>query len=384
MQGFLLYCTKIFTAYKMGTLTRIAILFGGKSAEHEISLISAMNIIDAIDRSRFEPVLIGIDRKGAWFLQDESVFLKQDRNPLSVKLTQFDHPIALIPGEKPPYLIDLAHNNTPIEVDAVFCIVHGPMGEDGTMQGLLRHINLPFVGPGVLGSAAGMDKDLMKRLMNEAGIPNAKFFAFKNHQRNQIDFAKLKRELGLPLFIKPAEMGSSVGISKVKNEEDFLPAVEKAFRYDNKILIEEFIQGREIEIAVLGNEEVKASVPGEVIPKTEFYSYEAKYVDENGAGLEAPAQNIDPQTLQNLQEAAIKIFKVLECEGLGRVDFFLKADGSIYINEINTLPGFTKISMYPRLWSLSGIPYKDLISRLIDLAIQRKARQDKLALIHAS
>jgi D-alanine-D-alanine ligase len=222
-----------------------------------------------------------------------------------------------------------------------------------------------------------MDKELAKRLLRDAGIPVARFVSFKAHERRQINFEKIRKELGLPLFVKPANLGSSVGISKVKNKAGFQKAVGEAFKYDSKILIEEFIKGREIEVAVLGNERPRASVPGEIVPTHEFYSYEAKYIDGKGALLNIPAK-LPKAVIKKVQDLAVKTFKVLECEGLSRVDFFVAASGKAYVNEINTIPGFTKISMYPKLWEHSGIKYQQLIDRLIQLAIERYNREKKL------
>lgn len=362
----------------MSRKVRVAIIFGGKSAEHEISLISAMNIIAAINREIYEPVLIGVDKTGKWFLQDEEQFMSNTPEPHLVKLATSSDQLSVIPGDLGPELYNLGSRETVPDLDAVFPIIHGPLGEDGSLQGLLRLINLPYVGPDVVGSAVAMDKDIAKRLLTEAGIPNSKFHTYRHDQLNDIDAGKVIADLGLPLFIKPANMGSSVGISKVEAENELLPAVEKAFQFDTKILIEEFIKGREIECAVLGNEELRASIPGEIIPKNDFYSYEAKYVDESGAGLEAPAKNISDEKMKEIQELAIKTFQVLACEGLSRVDFFMTEAGKLYINEVNTLPGFTKISMYPKLWSLSGIEYSDLIDQLIKLAIERHERESEL------
>jgi D-alanine-D-alanine ligase len=251
----------------------------------------------------------------------------------------------------------------------VFPILHGPYGEDGTVQGLLKLADVPFVGSGVLGSAVSMDKDVMKRLFRDAGIPIGKFLTYTVHNPPE-SFAAITAALGSPVFVKPANLGSSVGISKARNEDEFTAAVQEAFQYDTKIIIEEFIKGREIECGVLGNENPVASVPGEVIHTHEFYSYEAKYLDENGAALEIPAK-LDSETQKHIQELAIKAFQVLCGEGLSRVDFFLKENGEIFVNEINTMPGFTKVSMYPKLWEASGIGYTELISRLIELSINK-------------
>jgi D-alanine-D-alanine ligase len=358
--------------------TRLAVLFGGKSAEHEISLISAMNIIGAMDRDRYEPVLIGVDKRGKWFLQQEDDFLKKDPNPKTISLTHFNDPLAVIPGEDKKNIINLRTGELLEPLGAVFPILHGPLGEDGAVQGLLKHLHLPFVGPGVLASAVGMDKEMMKRVLNDEGIANAKYMVFRREDRDHIRFDEVEKKLGLPMFVKPANLGSSVGISKVKSREDFDRAIDLAFRYDLKLLIEEFVKGREIECAVLGNESPRCSVPGEVIPVAEFYSYEAKYLDDKGAILDLPAKNLDAPTLARIQSAALHTYKVLCCEGLTRVDFFLKESGEIFVNEINTLPGFTRISMYPKLWELSGIPYSQLVHELIQFAIARFQNEESL------
>jgi D-alanine-D-alanine ligase len=351
-------------------MKKVGILFGGKSAEHEISLLSAKNIYEAIDRTKFEPVLVGIDKNGHWIINDASRFLLNADNPALISLSTDGKPVALRPESRSLLSAEPAGNQfAPVILDAVFPILHGPFGEDGTIQGFLKLAGIPYVGPGVLGSAVGMDKDAMKRLLRDAGIPIGKFLTLKSHERLP-SFAEVESALGVPFFIKPANMGSSVGISKVRAEGEYSGAVRDAFQYDTKIVIEEFISGREIECAVLGNEEPAASVPGEIIPSHDFYSYDAKYLDENGASLEIPAK-LDDETKKRIQNLAVKVFQVLCCEGLSRVDFFLKADGGIIVNEINTMPGFTKVSMYPKLWEASGVSYTELITRLIELAISR-------------
>ncbi len=356
----------------------IAILCGGKSAEHEISLISAMNILRALDRDLFQPMVIGIDRKGRWFLQDEQKFLDQEPDPKKVALTDHDRPLAVVPGESAPHLIDLTDYSPLPEPEAVFAILHGPNGEDGTMQGLLHHLNWAFVGPNVLGSAISMDKDVAKRLLDQAGIPNSPFLTFRSYERERINFREVTRHLQLPLFIKPACMGSSVGISRVTREAEFEEAIDLAFRFDRKILIEQGINGREIECAVLGNENPTGSPIGEIVPVNGFYDYEAKYIDPNGAALLIPAPNLSESLVQRVKELAVRTFKVLECEGCARVDFFLTDKGELYINEVNTLPGFTSISMYPSLCQAAGIKYSDLITELINLALERKAEIGEL------
>jgi len=251
------------------------------------------------------------------------------------------------------------------------------LGEDGTVQGLLKLAEIPFVGAGVLGSAVGMDKDVMKRLLRDAGVPIGAFLVLRSHDALPC-FAAVCAALGAPFFVKPANMGSSVGVSKVQREVEFEPALREAFRYDTKVVLEEFIAGRELECAVLGNEAPLASVPGEIISTHEFYSYSAKYLDEHGAALEIPAK-LSPRLVKVVQELAVKTFTTLCAEGLSRVDFFLKADESVIVNEINTMPGFTRVSMYPKLWEASGISYTKLISRLIELAIARFNKERGIA-----
>jgi len=358
---------------------RVGILFGGKSAEHEISLLSAKNVIDAIDKTKYEPVLIGIDKSGRWLMGEPSHFLLNTGNPKLIAINKANSEnVALVPQSE-GRLTSLHSGHFDKTVDVVFPILHGPFGEDGTIQGLLKLANVPFVGAGVLGSAVGMDKDVMKRLLRDAGIPVPKFLVFRHGEKP--DFGSVTHALGQPVFVKPANLGSSVGISKAKDAAGLQKAAADAFRYDTKILIEEAVQGREIECAVLGNDEPIASVPGEIIPTHEFYDYDAKYVDENGARLEAPAK-LSPETVKRVQDLAVWTFKAVNCEGMGRVDMFLKADGTLLVNEINTIPGFTKISMYPRLWALSGISYSQLIDRLIQLAIERFEQEQKLRTSH--
>ncbi len=355
---------------------KVGIIFGGKSAEHEVSLRSAKNIIEAIDKDKYEPVLIGVDKKGKWLLSDSSKFLLNSGNPKLIKLNnEASQSVALVP-QSDGRIANLDTHQSDKFIEVVFPILHGPFGEDGTMQGLLKLANIPFVGASVLGSAVGMDKDVMKRLLRDAGIPIAKFLAVKG---NEIPtYEEVIKKLGFPFFVKPANLGSSIGVSKVKNERDFAKAVREALNYDRKVLIEENIEGREIECSVLGNDEPIASVPGEVISHHDFYSYEAKYIDEHGAALEIPAKLSD-ELVKKVQALAVRTFQILSCEGLGRVDFFLKENGDVLVNEINTMPGFTSVSMYPKLWEASGISYTELIDRLIQLAFERFAKEKKLA-----
>ncbi|MEI7741680.1 MAG: D-alanine--D-alanine ligase [bacterium] len=352
---------------------RVGVLFGGKSAEHEVSLRSAKNIIAALDPEKYDVALIGIDKAGKWHVRDSATNLLNTPDPKMLAFRDGDS-VALIPSAPAGSLVTM--QGTEPALDVVFPVLHGTNGEDGTMQGLLRLLDLPFVGPDVLGSAIGMDKDAAKRLLRDAGIPIARFVTVPAHKRSEISFEKLSAELGMPMFVKPANSGSSVGVYKIKTAEDFAAAADNAFKYDTKIIFEECVVGREIECSVLGNEIKEASVPGEIIPHHEFYSYEAKYLDENGAGLEIPAK-LTPELVKKMQELAVRTCEVLCVEGMARVDCFLRGDEFI-VNEINTIPGFTNTSMYPKLWEASGLSYKDLISKLLDLAIARHERDSKI------
>jgi len=361
----------------MGDKIRVGILCGGKSGEHEISLISARSIVEAIDHDRYEVVLIGIDKTGAWSYLNTDNFLINPDDPRRISLNDARLRLAVIPGHSGELSVSLSGSPATGPVDVVFPVLHGPFGEDGTVQGLLKLADIPFVGAGVLGSAAGMDKEIMKRLLRDHGLPIGDFLTLRRADPGEFSFESARERLGLPLFVKPANLGSSVGISKVYDRKQFENAVNLAFQFDHKVLIEEFIEGRENECAVLGNDNPLASVCGEIKPTHDFYSYDAKYLDENGAILEIPA-SLDDDTAGRIQDLAVKTFKAICCEGMGRVDFFLKPDNEVIINEINTIPGFTKISMYPRLWEASGISYKNLISRLIDLALERYENDRKL------
>ncbi|MDR1505504.1 MAG: D-alanine--D-alanine ligase [Treponema sp.] len=375
------------------TKLNVGILCGGKSAEHEVSLQSAKNVYEAIDREKYNPILIGIDKKGRWIVGSPSErFIRNPGDPKNISLGP-GKAAALTPessGQMISAAADAAASSDAAAsgdfpaLDVIFPILHGPFGEDGTVQGLLKLANIPFVGSGVLGSAAGMDKDVMKRLLRDSGIPIGKFLAVRDSapprtgRSSPPDYAYVTGELGSPVFVKPANMGSSVGVSKVTNEQQYLAAVKEAFRFDTKVILEENIPGREIECSVLGNDNPAASVPGEVRAVKDFYSYEAKYIDRDGAVLEIPAK-LPPETVKTIQSLAIKTFQTLECQGLSRVDFFLKDNGEVLVNEINTMPGFTRISMYPKLWEASGIGYTELIDRLILLAIERFNREKHLS-----
>lgn len=353
---------------------RVGVLFGGKSAEHEVSLQSARNVIEALDKEKYEVIPIGINKAGKWLLSNTSNYLLHSNDPKLIKLNKSSKEVSLV-VQSSGNLTDINSRETHGKINVVFPVLHGPYGEDGSIQGLLKLAGVPFVGASVLGSAIGMDKDVMKRLLKEAEIPVAKFIVLHSGEKPQ--FKKITNILGSPVFIKPANLGSSIGINKVRNEKEFKNALRDAFQWDSKILVEQAVVGREIECSVLGNDKPIASIPGEVIPRHEFYSYEAKYIDENGAILEVPAKLPKP-TIKKIQEMAVKAFRILNCEGMGRVDFFLKKNGGVVVNEINTIPGFTAISMYPKLWEASGISYSELLDRLIRLAIERFDRDQKL------
>jgi D-alanine-D-alanine ligase len=361
----------------MGKLN-VGILCGGKSAEHEVSLQSARNIYEAIDREKFTPIFIGIDKSGKWVYGREGDFILNADDPAKIHLNPVHFEAALLPKSEGRLSVSAgpAAPARSIHLDVIFPILHGPFGEDGTVQGLLKLAELPFVGPSVLGSAAGMDKDVMKRLLRDSGVPLGKFLVLRDGEKAP-SFAEVSSLLGSPVFVKPANMGSSVGVSKVCSEAEYRKALSSAFLFDTKLILEENINGRELECSVLGNEKPTASLPGEVKAAMDFYSYEAKYIDPAGAKLEIPAV-LPEAKIKEIQTLAIRTFQVLECQGLSRVDFFMKEDGVVLVNEINTMPGFTKISMYPKLWAVSGINYTELITRLIELAIARFEKEKKL------
>ena len=357
---------------------RLGILFGGRSAEHEVSLQSARNIISSLDRSKYDVVLIGIDRDGGWHLNEDSHFLLNEDNPALIRLEQGSEKVTLRPGAGENQLVRLRDGGAAGSLDVVFPVLHGPYGEDGTIQGFLKLADVPFVGAGVVGSAVGMDKDVMKRLLRDAGIPIARFLVAREKERGRLSYADAAELLGPRLFVKPANLGSSVGISRVEGEAELERALDEAFSYDTKILIEEAVSGREIECSVLGGEEPVASLPGEVVPKNGFYSYRAKYIDEDGAALIIPAR-LEDAVVKKVQDTAVRAFRTLCCEGMARVDFFLTPDDRVLVNEINTIPGFTGISMYPKLWEATGMSTAELIDRLIQIALRRHRREKALS-----
>jgi D-alanine-D-alanine ligase len=361
----------------MGNRTRVAILFGGRSAEHEVSLQSARNVIDAIDRNKYDIVLIGIDRAGAWFLNKDSISLLNADDPRLITLNKGNLAVSLVPNDKAGVLVDLQGAAALPAIDVIFPVLHGPYGEDGSVQGLAKLANVACVGSDILGSAIAMDKDVSKRLLREAGIPVARHICLRRNGLTSAISRQLELDFGYPLYVKPANMGSSVGVAKVSHPAELAAAIETALRYDTKVLVEETITGREIECSVLGNDEPSASAVGEIGTDDGFYSYDKKYIDADGARLIIPA-GLDSATLARVQQTAIAAFKTLESRGMARVDMFLTADNEIYVNEINTIPGFTSISMYPKLWLESGLSYTDLIDRLIQLALEEHAQKNGL------
>lgn len=358
---------------------RVLVLFGGKSAEHEISLLSAAVVLRHLDPRRYEAVPVFIDRKGRWLLQDARRLISDGKVVPSAKagsevVAAAERGLAAVSGSRGPG-----------PVDVVFPVLHGPYGEDGTVQGLLEMADLPYVGCGVLSSSVGMDKDFSLRLADQAGVPILPYFCLsraawkgspsKAHER--------ARKLRLPVFVKPARLGSSVGVSKVEAAKDLARALEVAFLYDDKVLVEKGIPAREIECAVLGDSDsAEVSVPGEVItsPKHSFYSYQAKYLDPEGASLKIPAQLTKKQA-ETVRALAARAFKALDCQGLARVDFLMhRSTGRFYFGEVNTMPGFTEHSLYHQLWKASGLPLTKLLDRLIVLALERTRRRKNLRL----
>ena len=356
---------------------KVAILFGGRSAEHEVSLESAINVINALDKDKYEPVLIGIDRQGTWFRNENALYLLKSGNADWIQHDEGNREIAPLSSKDHGQLLDLTNRERIEPIDVIFPVLHGPYGEDGSIQGFSKLANIPCVGAGILGSAVCMDKDVTKRILREAGIAVADFVTLRGKGDIKERIEEIEKRLKYPLFVKPANMGSSVGISRVMNLEGLYSAIDLAFEFDTKVVVEQEIQGREIECSVLGNETPIASVPGEIVTKEGFYSYESKYIDEDGALLIIPAR-LEPKTTEKIQTTALRVFERLECSGMARVDMFLTNHGEIYVNEINSIPGFTKISMYPKLWEASGISYSDLIDRLITLALEDFKRRNHL------
>ena len=354
------------------TKTRVVILFGGRSAEHEVSILSARNVVAALDRDRFEPVLVGVDRAGQWRLESERTLAGATGDPRALALD----PAAPAVGVEAALIHGPTADGAAVDT-VVFPVLHGTFGEDGTVQGLLDLADVAYVGAGVLGSAVGMDKDVAKRLLRDAGHPDRRLRA--GHGRG----VRARRgggggaggQFGFPVFVKPSNAGSSVGVTRVRDRAGLAPAVRAALQFDRKVLIERAVDAREIECAVLGNDEPVASVPSEILVHHPdgFYSYQAKYVDADGASFRIPA-DIPAALTARVQALAVQTFQALELAGMARVDFFLERGGAapaLYVNEVNTIPGFTAQSMYPKMWEASGVPPKALLTRLVELALER-------------
>ena len=333
---------------------RVAVVMGGRSSEHEVSLASARSVLDALDPARYEAVTVEIGRDGRWELGAGSLG-ELERGGHSAAET-LPVPTSNVPG-------------TLAGVDVVFPVLHGPFGEDGTVQGLLELADVPYVGAGVTASALCMDKDLFKAVLRDKGIPVTRSETLRSPESFENPF-------GFPVFVKPARLGSSVGISKARGPDELRAAIELAFRHDEKVLVEEFVSGVEVECSVLGNEEPIASIPGEIVANSDWYDYSAKY-DEGGMDLVIPPR-ISQEAIERVQELSVLAFRATECEGMARVDCFVRYDGEVLINELNTIPGFTSTSVYAKLFEASGIPYEELLDRLVQLALERHERRAKL------
>jgi D-alanine-D-alanine ligase len=356
---------------------RVGILFGGRSGEHEVSLTSAQGIMNAIDKDKYEVVPIGITKEGRWMVGGDpmrALRAAADMPPVLAAIAEEEPETlqtVLVPLEPGPSA--LATADAALEVDVILPVLHGPRGEDGTVQGLLELAGLPYVGAGVTASAVGMDKAIAKDVFRTHGLPVLPYHVVlrKTWQRHPAGTVTLcEKTLRYPMFTKPANMGSSVGVSKAHNQDELMAGLDEAARFDRKLIVEQGIQAREIEVSVLGNDDPIASLPGEIIPSREFYSYAAKYVDD-ASDLLIPAPITDEQT-EKIRELAIQAYMAVDCAGMARVDFLMDAStDEIWLNELNTIPGFTPISMYPKLWEATGISYTELIDRLIQLALER-------------
>jgi len=340
------------------TKTNVGILFGGRSVEHDVSIISAQNIAKYIDRDKFDITLLGIDKSGDWFLCNEVSKNIASGEPLQISLSATH-----------PTFSTATHQ---FKLDVIFPILHGTDGEDGSIQGLLKSLNIPNVGSGTLGSAVSMDKLTAKRVLSNSGVPVARFLTYTKSEQHTVSYTHIVKTLGLPFIIKPANLGSSVGVFKISEEKGFEEKLTTLFSFDNIALVEEYIEGRELECAIIGNGNPKASPPGEIILKGdyEFYSFEAKYVDGDAVELVIPAK-VEASVEQRIKELSIQSYQAASCKDLARIDLFLKENGEIIVNEINTIPGFTHISMYPKLIGLLGIGYTDLITQLVNMALLR-------------
>ena len=343
----------------------LGILYGGQSTEHEVSMRSAESVLGALDREKYNIHLIHISKQGEWILADQSERIEA--------LTDGDNGVRLSIVPSQQFVSEKGTHH----LDAVLPILHGTAGEDGIIQGVLEMIGVPYAGCNVRSSAVCMDKDMTKRLLKLEGINVADWVVFHHGEKDAVDYAAVEADLGLPMFIKPVNQGSSVGVSKVTDEQTFHEALALAFEFDTKVMVESAVQGREIEVSVLGNTDLTVSVPGEIVANTEFYSYESKYIDESGAALEIPAK-LEQPIAEKIRQTARTVYRTLDCEGMARVDVFLSEDGEVIVNEVNTLPGFTSISMYPKLLEASGISYPELLGRLVGLAVERHRLNSRL------
>ncbi|HEY9006101.1 MAG TPA: D-alanine--D-alanine ligase family protein [Ohtaekwangia sp.] len=351
----------------MAKKKKVAILYGGRSVEHGVSVNSARNIYEYIDKKKFEPVAIGISTKGRWYLTENVSKDIEKGEALSLVLD----PV------KPGFMT--LKSNKRFEVDVIFPVLHGTDGEDGSIQGMIKAMDIPMVGTSVLGSSMAMNKIVAKRLLKEAGLPVTDFMTFRYDEKDKITFNAIAKKLGTPFMLKSASLGSSVGVSKVKTKNDFRNAVEEAFKYDDEMIAEKYVSGREIECAILGNYPPEASYPGEVVisKNYEFYTFDAKYVDPEAVRIDVPAK-LPKAIAEKIRKASVKAFEALHCEDFSRIDLFLDTKGNIYINEINSIPGFTNSSMYPVMWKERGISFPDLITRLLDLAQERYDRSKRI------
>jgi D-alanine-D-alanine ligase len=365
---------------------KIGLIFGGRSGEHEVSLMSAQGVMDAIDKKKYEIVPIGITKEGRWLASGDpmkalSSGVAAESNPATLLAEPSQRGLMCLEEQKQARALAVVQTS---QLDVIFPILHGPYGEDGTVQGLLELAGIPYVGAGVTASAAGMDKAVFKDIMQAHGLPIVSHLVIKRktwEQRATETVAHIETKIGYDCFVKPANLGSSVGISKVHDRAELQAALDEAAHYDRKLIVEEAIDAREIEVSVLGNDEPLASVPGEVVPCNEFYDYAAKYLDGQ-SDLLIPAP-IPPEKVDLIQKLAVEAFLAVDCAGMARADFLLERQtGKVYINEINTLPGFTPISMYPKLWEASGISYPELIDRLIQLALERYADKSRSATMY--
>ncbi len=356
----------------------LLVLCGGQSTEHEISIISASNIINTLSPKKYNIIIVYITLQGAWHVMtDQNLFL--DEGPQACLKSGAADPVTVALGDHENPLISLHNANKRYAVDCVFPVLHGTRGEDGAPQGLCDMLDVPYVGAGVLGSAVSMEKHITKQLLDHAGLAVTPWLLVYAWEWQDTHYQQLSNDFGSTLFIKPVSLGSSVGIAKVNNETNFNQALRHAFKFDDRVIVEPAIIGREIECSVLGNEKPVASLPGEIMTQHDFYSYEAKYCDPNGAQTVSPA-NLPEHVIENIQKISVQAFRILEISGMARVDFFV-LDDDILINEVNTIPGFTDISMYPKNWEVSGLEYPTLLDNLIDLALQRHQKRKQL-LIH--